>query len=109
VAILVVVESGLLVKCFIALVKLVLIVVILLFLLRLIVLFFFFGLFVKPACRESIVPLSCLLRRVYIVPDFACPAGSDSDSDSVSSEEEQQHPMDAMLVHKRFHLSPFKW
>ena len=49
-----VVESGLLVKCFIALVKLVLIVVILLFLLRLIVLFFFFGLFVKPACKSTV-------------------------------------------------------
>jgi hypothetical protein len=60
-------------------------------------------------CRESIVPLSCLLRRVYIVPDFACPAESDSDSDSESSEQQQQHPMDAMLVYKRFHLSPFKW
>lgn len=57
-------------------------------------------------CRESIVPLSSLLRRVYVVQDFSCTA-SGSDSDSESSE--QQHPMDALLVHQRFHVSPFKW
>jgi hypothetical protein len=64
-------------------------------------------------CRESLVPLSSLLRWGYVVQDFSCPAVVDpgvlldAESDSDAGNTAQQHPMDAALRYRRFHVSPF--
>jgi hypothetical protein len=65
----------------------------------------------KYRCRESLVPLSAIVRRVYVVQDFSCAPRDvvgQADSESEGSEVEQ-HPRDAALLYRRFHVSPFKW
>lgn len=72
-------------------------------------------------CRESLVPLDSIARRVYVVPDFSrvpelqLPPSNRGVVAALLAEQQQRQqyakdsPMDASLSYSHFHVSPFKW